>query len=67
MYSDLSLWRIDCMSGISLLTVDIVSIAYARGIMQMVVDGLSLYIFSTQVNARATHWWAMRSDNGLHS
>lgn len=55
------------MSGISLLTVDIVSIAYARGIMQMVVDGLSLYIFSTQVNAQATHWWAMRSDNGLHS
>ncbi len=47
------------MNGISLLTVDIVTMAFTRGIIQMMLGGLLLYLGSGRLNDRAAIWWAL--------
>ncbi|MFV0542568.1 MAG: diguanylate cyclase [Marinicella pacifica] len=47
------------MNGITLLTVDIVTIAFARAIMQMMLGGLLLYMGIRQFNQGAARWWAL--------
>ncbi|MCX7545589.1 GGDEF domain-containing protein [Marinicella gelatinilytica] len=47
------------MNGISILTVDIVTMAFTRGIMQMMLGGLLLYLGSGRLNDRAAIWWAL--------
>lgn len=47
------------MNGISILTVDIVTMAFTRGIIQMMLGGLLLYLGSGRLNDRAAVWWAL--------
>jgi len=47
------------MNGISILTVDIVTMAFTRGIIQMMLGGLLLYLGSGRLNDRAAIWWAL--------
>jgi len=47
------------MNGISILTIDIVTMAFTRGIMQMVLGGLLLYLGSRHRDNRAAIWWAL--------
>ncbi len=47
------------MNGISLLTVDIVTMAFTRGIIQIMLGGLLLYLGTGRLNDRAAIWWAL--------
>jgi len=46
------------MSGL-FSPVDIITLAFARGVMQMVLGGLLLYLGSRQTNDEAAKWWAL--------
>lgn len=47
------------MNGVSFVAVDIITLAFARGIMQMVLGGLLLYLGTRQTNDQAAKWWAL--------
>jgi diguanylate cyclase (GGDEF)-like protein len=47
------------MNGVTAISVDIVTLAFTRGIMQMMLGGLLLYLSSRQLNDGAARWWAL--------
>ncbi|WP_102794564.1 GGDEF domain-containing protein [Bowmanella denitrificans] len=47
------------MNGITAFTVDITTLALARGIVQMMLGGLLLYLGCRHSDARDARWWAI--------